>query len=168
MPWLDTGIESGISRLQICPGWIQVSNLEISSCRCALAGYRYRIYNQSLTDVPWLDTSVESGNCRLQICPGWTQVPNLEFVVYRYALDGYRNRISKLTDMPWLDAGIESGTSKGCLQTCPGWIQVSNLQTIIHRRALVLYPKIFPPIFIKNCQSQGHKIHQGLCSSTVS
>ena len=27
VPWLDTGIESGTSRLQICPGWRQVSNL---------------------------------------------------------------------------------------------------------------------------------------------
>ena len=30
MPWLDTGIESGICCLQICPGWMQVSNLEIT------------------------------------------------------------------------------------------------------------------------------------------
>ena len=28
VPWLDTGIESGISRQQICPGWIQESNLQ--------------------------------------------------------------------------------------------------------------------------------------------
>ena len=61
MPWLDTGTESGISRPQICPGWIQVSNLEFFVYRYALAGYRYRIYNQSLTDMPWLDTGIESG-----------------------------------------------------------------------------------------------------------
>ena len=40
MPWLDIGIESGISRLQICPGWIQVSNLEFVVYRYALAGYK--------------------------------------------------------------------------------------------------------------------------------
>ena len=60
MPWLDTGIESGISRLQICPGWMQVSNLELVVYRYALAGYRNRIWNQSSTDMPWLDTGIES------------------------------------------------------------------------------------------------------------
>ena len=44
MPWLDTGIESTIGRSQICPGWIQESNLEIVVNRCALAGYRNRIF----------------------------------------------------------------------------------------------------------------------------
>ena len=74
MPWLDTGIES-----------------LNSSCRCALDGYRYRVYNQLLTDVPWLDTGIESGIDRSQICPGWIQESNL------------------LTDKPWLDTRIESG-----------------------------------------------------------
>ena len=44
VPWLDTGIESGNSRQQICPGWIQESNLEIVVNRYALAGYRNRIF----------------------------------------------------------------------------------------------------------------------------
>ena len=40
MPWLDTGIESTIGCSQMCPGWIQESNLEIVVNRYALAGYR--------------------------------------------------------------------------------------------------------------------------------
>ena len=79
IPWLDTGIESGIGCLQICPGWIQVSNLELVVYRYALAGYWYQI-----------------SKLFMQICPGWIQVSNMEFVVYRYALAGYRYRISKL------------------------------------------------------------------------
>ena len=93
MPWLDTGIESGISRLQICPGWIQVSSLRSNAHRYALAGYRNRIWNLSSTDMPWLDTGIESEICRLQICPGWVQVSNL--------------KLSSI-DMPWLDTSIES------------------------------------------------------------
>ena len=49
MPWLDTGVESTISCSQMCPGQIQVSNLEMLS-----------------TDMPWLDTGIESG-----IAKGW-------------------------------------------------------------------------------------------------
>ena len=97
-----------------------------SSCRYALARYRYRIYNQFLTDMPWLDTGIESGIGRLQICPGWIPVSNLQSITHRYALARYRNRIwnsscrhalagyrnwiynQLLTDMPWLDTGIES------------------------------------------------------------
>ena len=64
MPWLDTGIESTIGCLQICPGWIQVSNTEIVVNRYSLAGYRNRIWNLSFTDMPWLDTGIESGTCK--------------------------------------------------------------------------------------------------------
>ena len=130
--------------MQICPGWIQVQNLQSVIRRYALARCRNRIWNSSSTDMPWQDTGIESGISHLQICPGWIQVSNLQtlqicpgqihesnlaLVSYRYALARYRYRIHNrlLTDMPWLDIGIESGTSKGCLQTCPGWIQVSNL-----------------------------------------
>ena len=93
MPWLDTGVESTIKYSQICPGWIQESNLELVVYRYALAGYRYGsatwwvtdvpsldagIESSNSSDVPWLDTGVESGN-----------------VVNRYALAGYRSRIRK-------------------------------------------------------------------------
>ena len=54
------------------------SNLELVVYRYALAGYRYRIYDQLLKDMPWLDTGIESGIGRLQICPGWIQESNLE------------------------------------------------------------------------------------------
>ena len=78
MPWLDTGVESTIDCSQICPGWIQVSNLELSSI-----------------DMPWLDKGIESGIGRLQMCPGWIQVSNLELVerlVEIAFLAGYRCR----------------------------------------------------------------------------
>ena len=118
MPWLDTSVESTIEYSQICPGWIQVSNLQLISHRCALARYRYRIRNLSSIDMPWLDTGIESINSSC-----------------RHALAGYRCRIYNqlLTDMPWLDTGIESRI--GRLQICPGWIQVSNLEL---RRLIVI------------------------------
>ena len=78
MPWLDTGIESTIGCSQMCPGYIQESNLEIVVNRCALARYRNRIYNRLFTDVPWLDTCIESGNSCQQIFPGWIQESDLE------------------------------------------------------------------------------------------
>ena len=61
MPWLDTGIESGIWLSTDMP-WLD-TGIESGNCSCryALAGYRYRIYNQSLTDMPWLDTGIEYG-----------------------------------------------------------------------------------------------------------
>ena len=43
MSWLDIGIESTISYSQICPGWVQESNLKLVVYRYALAEYRYRV-----------------------------------------------------------------------------------------------------------------------------
>ena len=143
MPWLDTGIESRISRqqihpgriqesdlqtLQTCPGRIQESSLELvvnrytlaryrnqifKLFRRALAGYRYRVYNKLLTDVPWLDTGIESRNSRQQIHPDKIQESDLQ------TLQTWSGRIQESSleflhaDMPWLDAGIESSNSSG-------------------------------------------------------
>ena len=126
VPWLDTGIESGnvtVDRCaltgyrnrvwkrgrQICPGWIQESNMEIVVNRYALAGYRNRIFELFRRALARYRNRV------------W------KLITLRYALARYMYRIWNWssTDMPWLDTGIKS--TIGCSQMCPGWIHESNL-----------------------------------------
>ena len=108
MPWLDTGIESGIGRLQICPGWIQVSNLSTlhadmpwldtgieSTIGCSQIFHgllQVLIWNSS--DMPWLETGIESGDVIVDRC-ALAGDRNRIFELFRRALARYRNRVWK-------------------------------------------------------------------------
>ena len=107
MPWLDTGIESGISRQQICPGWIQESNLEIVVNRYALSGYRNWIWKIVVN--------------RYTLA----RYRNRIFELFRRALAGYRNRVWNSRHQ--IHPGEIQESDLRTLQTCPGRIQESSL-----------------------------------------
>ena len=119
MPWLDTGIES------LNP-----------SCRCALAGYRNRVYNRLLTDVPWLVTGIESGNSRQQINPRWIQESDPQTL---QTYPGWLQESSPENSRQQIHPGWIQESDPQTLLTYPGWLQELSPEIVVNRYTLARY-----------------------------